>query len=77
MLQNNIPITSYAVESGTGFGDVFIDLYPGIWFMGLRRLTDNPSSGALAVDSVSTGTDANLHSFFQPAQRLFRFCRTV
>ena len=71
MLPNNIPITSYAVESGTGFGDVFIDWYTGSGVTGTTATYNNPSSGALAVDSVSTGTDANLHSFFSPYNAYF------
>jgi hypothetical protein len=71
MLPNNIPITSYAVESGTGFGDVFIDWYTGSGATGTTATYNNPSSGALAVDSVSTGTDANFHSFFSPYNAYF------
>lgn len=71
MLPNNIPITSYAVESGTGFGDVFIDWYTGSGVTGTTATYNNPSSGALAVDSVSTGTDASFHSFFSPYNAYF------
>jgi hypothetical protein len=71
MLPNNIPITSYAVESGTGFGDVFIDWYTGSGATGTTATYNYPSGGALAVDSVSTGTDANFHSFFSPYNAYF------
>jgi hypothetical protein len=71
MLPNNIPITSYAVESGTGFGDVFIDWYTGSGVTGTTATYNYPTGGALAVDSVSTGTDANLHSFFSPYNAYF------
>jgi hypothetical protein len=71
MLPNNIPITSYAVESGTGFGDVFIDWYTGSGATGTTATYNYPTGGALAVDSVSTGTDANFHSLFSPYNAYF------
>jgi hypothetical protein len=71
MLPNNIPITSYGVESGSGFGDVLIDWYTGSGAAATTATYNYPTGGALAVDSVSTGTDANFHNFFSPYKAYF------